>query len=277
MSEEEKKAGNIEGKIREEKKPLDETVFKAKKDKVGEAEELKKNSKLKRKMLVFGNSAKVIGKTTSELEEKKPPDLSKLDHNAKTEIGEDLMEMKKKKLLVFGINYKVIAETKSELNEKKLPDLSKLNMFCKFAKIESKGVTKACITEACVTEARITKACITEACVTEACIITQSEGDTNELRDLIELKKKKPPDLSKLNHKAKAEIGEDRMELKKNKLLVFGIDYKVTIETKSELKEKKLPDLSKLNMFGMFAKTDSKGVTKACVNEACVTEACIGT
>ena len=74
----------------------------------------------------------------------------------------------------------------------------KLDMFGKFAKIESKGVTEACVTEACVTE----------ACVTEACIITESEDNTKELRDMIELTKKKSPDLSKLDHNAKVEIGD---------------------------------------------------------------------
>ena len=83
VSEEEEKASNIEGKIQEEKKPSDETVFNANKEKAGEAEELEKNINLERKMLVFGHSAKVIAKT----EEKKPPDLSKLNQNAKVEIG----------------------------------------------------------------------------------------------------------------------------------------------------------------------------------------------
>ena len=71
-----------------------------------------------------------------ELKKKKPLDLSKLDHNAKAEIDEDVMELKEEKPLVFCINYKVlkrlvfgysakmIAETKSKLEEKKLPDLS---------------------------------------------------------------------------------------------------------------------------------------------------------
>ena len=48
----------------------------------------------------------------------------------------------------------MIVETKSKLDEKKLPDLSKLNMFGKFAKIESKGVTEVCVTKACATEAK---------------------------------------------------------------------------------------------------------------------------
>ena len=93
---------------RYQKKPLDETAFNANKEKAGDAEELKKNSNLERKMLVFGYSAKVIAETESELEQKKPPDLSKLDHNAKADISEDVIELKKKKLLVFGIDYKVI-------------------------------------------------------------------------------------------------------------------------------------------------------------------------
>ena len=81
-----------------------------------------------------------------------------------------MIELKKKKLVVFGINYKVIAETKSKLKEKKLPDLSKLDMLGKFTKIESKGVTKACLTKACVTKACVTKACVTKACNTQACV-----------------------------------------------------------------------------------------------------------
>ena len=54
----------------------------------------------------------------------------------------------------------------------------KLDMFGKFTKIDSKGVTKACVTKARITEACVTKACVTEACVTKACIVTESEGDT---------------------------------------------------------------------------------------------------
>ena len=138
----------------------------------------------------------------------------------------------------------MIVETKSELDKKKSPDLSKLNVFGKFAKIKSKGFTKVCVTEACVTEAKD---------------VTESKGDTKEMGDVMELKKKKPLDLSKLNHNAKVEISKDRMELKEKRPLVFSIDYKVlktlvlgynakmTIETKSELDKKKQPDLDKLD------------------------------
>ena len=80
------KVGTLKGKIQEEKKPSDETVFNANKEKAGEAEELEKNINLERKMLVFGHSAKVIAKTESLLEEKKPPDLSKLNQNANVKI-----------------------------------------------------------------------------------------------------------------------------------------------------------------------------------------------
>ena len=125
-----------------------------------------------------------------ELKQKKPPDPSKLNHNAKAEIGEDVMELKEKRPLVFGIDYKVlkrlvfgysakmITKTKSDLEEKKPLDLSKLDMFGKFTKIDSKGVTEACVTKARITEACVTKACVTEDCVTKACIVTESEGDT---------------------------------------------------------------------------------------------------
>ena len=130
---------------------------------------------------------------------------------------------------MFGYSAKVIAQTQSQLEEKKPPNL---------AKIQSKGVTKDSVTEAFVNK----------ACVTKACIVTESEGDTKELRDVKKLKKKKLPDLSKLDHNAKAKIGADRIELKKKKLPVFGIDYKVIVETKSKLKEKKPLDLSKLDM-----------------------------
>ena len=59
------------------------------------------------------------------------------------------IDFKVLKRLVFGYNAKMIVETNSEL-EKMPPDLSKLDMFGKFARIESKGVTEACVTEACL-------------------------------------------------------------------------------------------------------------------------------
>ena len=65
------------------------------------------------------------------------------------------IDFKVLKRLVFGYNAKMIVETKSELEEKMPPDLSKLDMFGKFARIESKGVTKACVTEACVTDPKL--------------------------------------------------------------------------------------------------------------------------
>ena len=116
---------------------------------------------------------------------------------------------------MFDYNAKTVIETKSELDEKKLPDFSKL------AKIESKGVTEACITEAKdETElqkqeqhnVKFTK--IESKGVTEACNVTESEGDKKEMGDVMELKKKKPPDLNKFDHNAKVEISKDRMELK---------------------------------------------------------------
>ena len=163
-----------------------------------------------------------------ELKKKKPPDLSKLDHNAKAEIGEDVMELKKKKRpLVFGIDYKVlkrlvfgysakmITETKSELEEKKL------DMFGKFAKIDSKGVTEACITK---------------ACVTKACIITEKKRDAENIKanGMPGFIVNKAECKQKLQKKERTGIGKndteelrDVIELKKKKPMLFGIDYNV--------------------------------------------------
>ena len=111
---------------------------------------------------------------------------------------------------MFDYNAKTVIETKSELDEKKLPDFSKL------AKIESKGVTEAKDeTELQKQEqhnVKFTK--IESKGVTEACNVTESEGDKKEMGDVMELKKKKPPDLNKFDHNAKVEISKDRMELK---------------------------------------------------------------
>ena len=123
------------------------------------------------------------------------------------------MELKK---LVFGYNTKMIVETKSELDKKKLPDLSKIDMYSKFAKVESKGVTEVCINEAWVTEAKD---------VTETCIVTESEGDTKETGDV-----------------------------KKLKRLVVGYNTKMIVETKSEPDKKKPPDLDKLEHNVIFIK-----------------------
>ena len=126
------------------------------------------------------------------------------------------IDFKVLKRLVFGYNAKMIVEAKSKLDKKKLPDLSKIDMYSKFAKVESKGVTEVCINEAWVTEAKD---------VTETCIVTESEGDTKETGDV-----------------------------KKLKRLVVGYNTKMIVETKSEPDKKKPPDLDKLEHNVIFIK-----------------------
>ena len=50
------KVGNIEGKIREEKKLPDKTIYSDNRKKAGKAKEFEKASNLERKMLVFGKN-----------------------------------------------------------------------------------------------------------------------------------------------------------------------------------------------------------------------------
>ena len=106
--------------------PPDKTAFSVNKEKAGNAKEFEKASKLKRKMLVFGENkskaednvidfngrldynGKVLGFVKNKIEaymkdmmklKEKKQDLNRLNHSAKAE-----MKLKKKKSLRFGKN-----------------------------------------------------------------------------------------------------------------------------------------------------------------------------